>query len=1186
MSQPTTADWFQSPQGADYPIQLYKRCCSWRKCFLIIDLAGDNIQINAKSQVILDSQQPFLAICLENKDQGEVIFPFQGIHLNCGIEGDAADTDNWIDNKRATYSLLPKNEKFYYYVVRCKSSPVFTKVQRPLMSEELEEKLRTLRNINWLNCDLVILLQYRSSFTDVPLMLNWSIKLYNLVHQGSEGEGFWYYRQNPESDVTKRHPEMPWLWTSTEGRREYMKWKPHNPLFFDDNDRICRLLKASKNERYQQQREVSDVFNPTRCHEAWCTESDFGLPGSTHLVHIKLLPVRPSDNVVIPKLQEGAKVHFEWALQGVPYGMDSKLIDQGAVTQSDSNADLVLRVTGQATQALGERFPIVTSAVANTMPIDAQIEALGEASKLALVFGDRSGNEGQGFSLRRTLLAHGTELEQGNQGYFTLDVRQMSPVPPNLQQERVEYLSHIFRLDEAQKEAFQASLVKIVCGVSLIQGPPGTGKTSTAKAIICTAAALGCKILLVAGSNKGVDNLAEAVTKALQRDKRLQSWCGQLVRFRTPRYQLERARGGEPSDENDNLSNVQAHVLTIQYAQDHATTDKYARSLLERLAADKQRRLSREERKGLKGDYEHCVMKVLQNAKIVATTLSNASQDLLRRSGFEPAFVVCDEAGQCQEGEITIALTIPSTRVMVLIGDPEQLPPTVVSEHATNEGALYLKRSMMERLHEAGYPCTMLLTNYRSHSHIFDIFNRLIYKGALRLGPNNDSEQRVGKVWDAFTRSHHHFCGYGVVGVRRLFISVIGEAVRAEGSQSWSNQSQGMVAVHLLKNLYAYRTSDGQSIRPEDVMVISPYAAQRALVGRLMGEHGVSCRDNLTVDASQGQEAPMVIFMLTKPSRDAASVGFIADQQRLNVALSRAREVLVIVGNLLVWNRETLDKIEKSLGKKARFLLNLLFDVSKRNHTMVWKGEATVEDKKPVGPVEYKCPDRFVPPFYETAAVPSAPVSSALLPARTPQRPAQASSGSFSTAPWRPSARSVPGVEGRETLSRPTPRVNMPVGSSWQAPVVRLPTSTSQSRDIEEDVSMVDIEKPEGRDLVQQTGSPPSPVLPPRHARQRSRSPPHREATYREATYRERPRSPSRAIDNRLLTRGGLPQVSLVPRDNFDSIPVEELERQFRLSRAAEEMAAATLRRTLIEEELRVRGDWDSRNRDDQRDGR
>ncbi|KAI3026359.1 hypothetical protein CBS147347_5016 [Aspergillus niger] len=308
--------------------------------------------------------------------------------------------------------------------------------------------------------------------------------------------------------------------------------------------------------------------------------------------------------------------------------------------------------TDKVTQAVGVRFSIVTSAVANTMSIDAQIEALGEASKVALVFGDCS-------------------------------------------------------------EDFLASLEDVVCSVSLIQGPRGTGKASTAKAIVYTAAALGCKFFLVARSKQDDETLAKAVMKALQWDERLQRWCGQL----------ERTRGGEPSDKGDNLSHVQAHVFTIQYAQKHVTTDKYAQSLLERLAAEKQRRLSREKQKGLKGGYE-----------------------------------------------------------------------------------------------------------------------------------------------------------------------------------------------------------------------------------LLMGEHEVSFRENLTVDVFQDQESPMIIFMLTKPSKNPVSVSFIADQQWFNVALSCAREILVIVGNRIVWESATIDKITKTIGKKTRFLVNFLFDVSKCDHTMAWYGEATSKRRNLSGP--------------------------------------------------------------------------------------------------------------------------------------------------------------------------------------------------------------------------------------------
>ncbi|PKX98164.1 uncharacterized protein P174DRAFT_5420 [Aspergillus novofumigatus IBT 16806] len=148
---------------------------------------------------------------------------------------------------------------------------------------------------------------------------------------------------------------------------------------------------------------------------------------------------------------------------------------------------------------------------------------------------------------------------------------------------------------------------------------------------------------------------------------------------------------------------------------------------------DKECRLGREQSKELRNAYEGCVLAVLRNCKVVATTLSNASHELLRDSSFEPDFVISDEAGQCLEGDHCIALTMPTVKAVVLIGDPDQLPPTVISENDCNEGATYLKRALMTRLQKAGYPCTMLTTNCRNHSQILDLWNRRVYNGDLRV---------------------------------------------------------------------------------------------------------------------------------------------------------------------------------------------------------------------------------------------------------------------------------------------------------------------------------------------------------------------------------------------------------------------------------------------------------------------
>lgn len=79
-------------------------------------------------------------------------------------------------------------------------------------------------------------------------------------------------------------------------------------------------------------------------------------------------------------------------------------------------------------------------------------------------------------------------------------------------------------------------------------------------------------------------------------------------------------------------------------------------------------------------------------------------------------------------------MTMLSIKAVILIGDQEQLPPTVVTE---DEGAKYLNKSLMERLYSAGYPISMLTINYWNHPDILDLFNKNVYAGRLTAAPQN-----------------------------------------------------------------------------------------------------------------------------------------------------------------------------------------------------------------------------------------------------------------------------------------------------------------------------------------------------------------------------------------------------------------------------------------------------------------
>ncbi|KAJ6114608.1 hypothetical protein N7486_000386 [Penicillium sp. IBT 16267x] len=311
----------------------------------------------------------------------------------------------------------------------------------------------------------------------------------------------------------------------------------------------------------------------------------------------------------------------------------------------------------------------------------------------------------------------------------------------------------------------------------------------------------------------------------------------------------------------------------------------------------------------------------ISSTRIVATTLSGSALDVLRLA-FKPTALVGDESGQSLEGDHMIAMTMESIKSVCLFGDPSQLPLTVISQPENNEGSAYLQRSLI-------------------HTAIFDIINQHVYGKTLSPGPYNDLPERVGNTWDDFTKSRHYFFNQGLAGVRRLMISVIGKSTEVPGGTSPINRANVNVAADLLSELYKFRTDGGDYIEAEDVMIISPYKGQRDLVKTVFDERQIGFQQNLTVDACQGQEAPIVIFLMTKPSDNPKSLGFFGDAKRLNVAMSRAQKLMIIVGNLEIWDEDVARWMSKT--GTAPFLSNILFDCVKKGHVLTWRGNSTVE---------------------------------------------------------------------------------------------------------------------------------------------------------------------------------------------------------------------------------------------------
>jgi hypothetical protein len=991
--------FFGQPQGRDIP-KLAKAPLSEGRLYhmtVVNRVIGESRYMQVQVNMYLDSQQPQIHIskerCIGLGDR--IVFPIQNCEVRCGIEGDTTTLDQYISDEyikeqRAKFAALgkmplvavwqlipieepllpfPKNDNDNEQVKPAAESSD----QKAKDAAERDAIWRWLKDQDFMSLTVDLWGNYKSSYTSVGETMNWLLYLQEKLCEYRR-KGWWYYREQKligpdvsnsdasKTDAPKRPKFCPvWLLPVKDQKESvFYRWHVRAPWFIDDNERRSIMIEGSMKERRAQIGQVLEVYSHKKLHRARLQKID----DKSYHVHVKLgAGIDEAEIINAPEVLPGTAVKFLLLEQDQAREDDEKP-SSAIVVDAPTDSDLVILVDESMPERdLENPKPLLVAVYVrvNLMPIDAQLAALNEVSHITS-YGDRPGNFGQGFSLERTILAHGAELDPASPYHFKLDGTRMSKLEPRICRERVNHVLQVCSLDENQSKAFSSSVTSLVCGISLIQGPPGTGKTRTSTAIILAFACLGIRVVLAAGSNDGVNNLAESVAKTIESDPKIRSWVGEygLIRLRTPSRQIAEVRANSVSllarplagaHKSEILSKYELHNRVTSYAKAHPH-DGPCQSFLSLVSRDERQALGQKGRKVLKSKYDAIVHRVVKDALIVSTTLMNSGNEDFTWLKYK--VLVCDESAQCSEGESLIGLKHPDLRAVILVGDPLQLPPTVISAIGKNECALYLKRSLMERLQQAGYPHTLLTRNYRNHPHIAEFLNRKVYSGLLRGFETNGVNSRVGHVWDCFTRSLHFFRGSGIEDLRRLFISVDTLATKGPNSSSWKNEGQVFAAAALLSALFDFTVPEsGAKIIPDDIMVISPYKDQRAMIRDTFKSLRIQVRENLTVDASQGKEAPFVIFLMTKPSESAHSVGFVGNAARLNVALSRARDVLVTIGNFLKWDATAIRNMRTAAEGRDRLLADFLEDCSLKGHTLTWHDENTVHS-----PAE---PSRHIP---------------------------------------------------------------------------------------------------------------------------------------------------------------------------------------------------------------------------------
>jgi len=463
-------------------------------------------------------------------------------------------------------------------------------------------------------------------------------------------------------------------------------------------------------------------------------------------------------------------------------------------------------------------------------------------------------------------------------------------------------------LNDPQK----AAIVKALCSkdVAIVHGPPGTGKTTTMVAYILEAAYRKQRLLVTAPSNVAVDNLLERVVA-----------CGfkSVVRIGHPaRVQEELHRY---TLDNVVYSSDQAELCRdIKKEIDEALKCFGKGSKKEK---DKEKRRSGAEltalRKELRKRERLAVAEVLRRTQVVFATCAGAAtvhREIKKGAGDAGAalvfdVVIIDEAAQALEVSCWIPMLLG--RKAVLAGDHQQLAACVKSVEAARQG---LDRTLFSRLIERhGDSISALLSiQYRMNEAIMGWSSRSFYGGRLEAAESVASRtlelaevpsaNLVGSVLEALRAPMVFVDTGGLPMYREDDATGSEEKAPKPGSrlaapvvhQSRGNAGESRFLVHYAKCLVRC------GLLPKDITVITPYNRQVERLRADFGEDpecvalGIEKMRVNTVDSFQGQEADAVLISLVR-SNERGVVGFLSDYRRLNVAVTRARKHVMLVGD-------------------------------------------------------------------------------------------------------------------------------------------------------------------------------------------------------------------------------------------------------------------------------------------------
>ena len=476
-----------------------------------------------------------------------------------------------------------------------------------------------------------------------------------------------------------------------------------------------------------------------------------------------------------------------------------------------------------------------------------------------------------------------------------------------LPEAQIETTAHSFGknlgLNESQARAVATALLN-PNPFTLIQGPPGTGKTRAIEGLlgaIFSAPSHGNPVparhpraLICAPSNAAIDEIVRRIKHGI-RDSRgnrihlkvirigAQDSMHEQVRDVSIEYLVEKQLEERIGETLRLAEGQKAQIKDLKGALDACTGNDT--SCLAQLKS--QLWQAREDARRSGNHVEEAKQSIRQRlfatAHVVCSTLSGSGHDLLAHAGLDFGMVIIDEACQAVEPSSLIPLQY-NCQKCVLVGDPNQLPPTIMSQAAVR---LIYDQSLFKRLQKF-MPVQLLNVQYRMHPEISRFPSKYFYCNALKDA--SDMLTKCSRPWSGALGSYKFF---DIPGTEEANTSHSGRS-----TSSLENRLEGKTAVALVAMICSTSPRENMFGR---IAVITPYKEQKRkiqkeLVNRF-GESSARGVEVSTVDGFQGQEREIIILSCVRTGESRNGLGFLSDARRMNVALTRAKCSLYILGN-------------------------------------------------------------------------------------------------------------------------------------------------------------------------------------------------------------------------------------------------------------------------------------------------